>query len=138
MKIVQWNPAKELDEFQHRLSSFFNRREEGVWAPLVDVVEEEKDFVIKAEIPDVDRENIKVTVSDGVLTLSGERKFEQENRTKTYHRVERGYGSFARSFTLPEAVEAEKVTADCKNGLLTVRVPKAAKSLPREVEVKIS
>jgi HSP20 family protein len=127
-----------LDELQHRLGSFFNKRDENNWSPPVDVVEEEKEFVIKAEIPEVDRANVKVAISDGVLTLSGERKFEQADRGQTWHRVERHYGSFARSFTLPESVEAGQVTADCKNGLLTVRVPKAAKALPREVEVKIA
>ncbi|MDR1190373.1 MAG: Hsp20/alpha crystallin family protein [Verrucomicrobiales bacterium] len=138
MKIVQWSPARELDELQHRLGSFFNKRDENNWSPPVDVVEEDKEFVIKAEIPEVDRANVKVAISDGVLTLSGERKFEQADRGQTWHRVERHYGSFARSFTLPESVEAGQVTADCKNGLLTVRVPKAAKALPREVEVKIA
>jgi HSP20 family protein len=127
-----------LDELQHRLGSFFNKRDENNWSPPVDVVEEDKEFVIKAEIPEVDRANVKVAISDGVLTLSGERKFEQADRGQTWHRVERHYGSFARSFTLPESVEAGQVTADCKNGLLTVRVPKAAKALPREVEVKIA
>jgi len=140
--LVQWNPIKELDEFQNRLSSFFNKQDSewlgAAWSPLVDVLEEDKEYLIKAEIPEVDRDNVKVTVNNGTLTISGERKLEKEDQTKKYHRVERSYGSFVRSFALPEQVEAEKVTADFKNGLLTVRLPKAEKALPREVEVKIS
>ena len=142
--LAQWNPIRELDEFQNRLSSFFNKRDEqnewlgSAWTPLVDVVEEDKEFIIKAEIPEVDRDNVKVTVNNGMLTISGERRLEKEDKTQKYHRVERSYGSFARSFALPEHVEAEKVTANFKDGLLTLRLPKTEKALPREVEVKIS
>ncbi|MDR0534293.1 MAG: Hsp20/alpha crystallin family protein [Verrucomicrobiales bacterium] len=140
--LVQWNPIKELDEFQNRLGSFFNKQDSewlgAAWSPLVDVIEEDKEYLIKAEIPEVDRDHVKVTVNNGTLTISGERKLEKEDQTKKYHRVERSYGSFVRSFTLPDQVEARKVTADFKNGLLTVRLPKAEKALPREVEVKIS
>jgi HSP20 family protein len=140
--LVQWNPIKELDEFQNRLGSFFNKQDSewlgAAWSPLVDVIEEDKEYLIKAEIPEVDRDHVKVTVNNGTLTISGERKLEKEDQTKKYHRVERSYGSFVRSFTLPDQVEAGKVAADFKNGLLTVRLPKAEKALPREVEVKIS
>jgi HSP20 family protein len=141
--LTKWDPIRDLDEFQNRLSSLFGKHDENEWlgsswSPLVDVVETDKEFVIKAEIPEVDRDQVKVSINNGLLVISGERKLQKEDESKKYHRIERSYGSFTRSFSLPEQVEAGKVSADFKNGLLTVSLPKTEKALPREVEVKIS
>ena len=95
----------------------------------VDVVEDDKEFLIKAELPEMKREDVKVSVEDGVLTVSGERKFEKEDKSKKYHRIEREYGSFVRSFTLPAGTSGEKVTADFKDGVLKVHLPNDAKAL---------
>jgi HSP20 family protein len=108
------------------------------WAPLVDIMEDEAGYVIKAELPEVKKEDVKLTVQDGVLMLSGERKFVKEEKDKKYHRVERAYGSFVRSFSLPEDADEDKVTADFKDGVLQVHLPKSEKARPKNIEVKIA
>ncbi|MEW6302642.1 MAG: Hsp20/alpha crystallin family protein [Verrucomicrobiota bacterium] len=147
--ITRWDPFKELDELQNRLGTLFGRApvraENGKrepltvaeWAPLVDISEDGNEFVIKAELPEVKREEVKVTVEDGVLAISGERKFEKEEKDKKYHRVERAYGSFLRSFTLPEGTDAGKINAEFKEGVLTVRLPKMDMAKPKAVEVNV-
>jgi HSP20 family protein len=148
--LTRWDPFKELDELQNRLSTLFGRapvrkdggREEAMtlaeWAPLVDIIEEEKEYRIKAELPEVNKSNVKVTVQDDVLTIAGERTFETEDTGRKYHRVERAYGSFARSFTLPEDADAAKVSADFKDGVLVVHLPKSEKARPKSIEVKVA
>ena len=108
------------------------------WAPMVDIVEDEKNYIIKAELPEVKKEDVDVRVQNGVLTITGERKAEKEEKNRKYHRVERSYGSFARSFALPANVEADKVSAAYKDGLLTVSVAKSEKAQPKQIEVKIA
>ena len=107
------------------------------WAPLVDIAEDEKEYVIKAELPEVTKDDVKVSLQEGVLTITGERKFEKEEKGKKYHRVERAYGSFARSFSLPEDADATKVQAEFKDGVLKVHLPKSEKAKPKSVEVKV-
>jgi HSP20 family protein len=107
------------------------------WSPSVDIVETAEDFQVKCELPEVKKEDVKVNVSDGLLRIEGERKFDKEDKTKKYHRVERFYGSFMRSFALPDGVEQDKVKAEFKDGLLTVRLPKSPRTQPRSVDVKI-
>ncbi len=147
--LTRWHPFKELDDLQTRLGTLFGRSpvrsENGnetmtlaEWAPLVDITEDKEAFLIKAELPDVKKEEIKVTVNDGVLSISGERKFEKEEKDKKYHRIERAYGSFQRSFTLPEGTDASKVNAEFKDGMLTVRLPKSEITKPQTVEVKVA
>ena len=147
--LTKWDPIKELDEFQNRLTSFFGRsalQQDGenewlttsTWTPLVDITEDDKEYSIKADIPDVNKEDVKVSVNNGMLVISGERKFEKEDKGRKYHRVERSYGSFVRSFTLPEDSDPGKIQADFKNGVLLVRVAKSEKAQPRQIEVKIS
>jgi HSP20 family protein len=109
----------------------------GDWAPRVDIVETEKEFIIKAEIPDVKKEEVKITVNNGVLSIQGERKQEKEEKGKKFHRVERNYGGFTRSFTLPDNVDETKVEATFKDGMLKLQIPKSEKSKPKEIEVKI-
>lgn len=108
------------------------------WAPAVDVMETDEEFQIRAELPGVEKKDVKLSVENGVLLISGHREQEKEEKGKRYHRIERAYGNFARSFTVPEAVDSEKVTADFKNGLLTVRLPKSEKARPKSIEVKVT
>src|SRR5437764_4787286 len=146
--LTRWEPLREMEEFQNRLSTLFGRpsrrgngREEitlAEWTPLADITEDEKEYLIKAELPELKREDVKVTVENGVLTISGERKFEKEEKKRKFHRVERGYGTFVRSFTLPDDADANKVKAEFKSGLLTVHLPKIEPAKPKEIEVNIA
>jgi HSP20 family protein len=146
--LTRWNPFREMEELQNRLLSVFNltapRRGDGQesitvaeWAPLVDIIEDDKEYLIKAELPEMRKEDVKVTVENGVLTISGERKLEKEEKGKRYHRIERAYGSFVRSFTLPDDADADKVSAEFKDGVLKVHVAKSEAAKPKQIEVKV-
>jgi HSP20 family protein len=147
--LTRWDPFRELEDMHRRLSSLvddesFVRRRNGKesmtvaqWSPTVDIVEDEKHYVIKAELPEVKKEDVHVRVENGVLVITGERKAEKEEKNKKYHRIERSYGSFARSFMLPDNVDAEKVSASYKDGLLSVTLAKSEKAQPKQIEVKI-
>lgn len=146
----RWNPFKEVEELEKRLSQLLGRnapagstdKNEAItvaqWSPVVDISEDDKEYAIKAELPDVKKEDIKLNVHDDVLTITGERKYEKEEKGKKYHRIERAYGSFVRSFTLPEDADGTKVTAEYKDGMLNVRLPKSEKAKPKTIEVKVS
>jgi len=126
-KLTTWDPFKELSKLSSLLSSpILEKAELREWAPAVDISEDEKSFIIKADLPEVKKEDIKVTVEHGYLTLSGERKFEkeEEDKKKKYHRIERSYGSYTRSFALPSNVDGSAVKADFKDGVLQVILPK--------------
>ena len=146
---VQWNPLKERDELEHRLSTLLGHRAStgnggkealtvAEWSPLVDIVEDENEYRIKAELPAMKKEDVRLTVDNGVLTISGERKYEQEEKRETHHRIERAYGSFVRSFSLPEDADGSKVTADYKDGVLHMHLPKSEKAKPKSIEIKVS
>jgi HSP20 family protein len=145
--LTKWNPFRELEDIQNRLSSLFGRTplrglgEEAMtvseWTPLVDIAEDDKEYLIKAELPEVKKEDVKVTVENGVLTITGERKFEKEEKNKKYHRVERAYGSFMRSFTLPQGAAGDKINAQFKDGVLKVHLPKSAEAKPKPIDVKV-
>src|SRR5688572_27994704 len=147
-RTTTWDPFRDLQDFEQRLASVFGRGvtkpngEEAIgtadWAPLVDITEDDKEFLVKAELPGLKKEDVKVTVEDGVMTISGERKVEMEEKTKKYHRVERTYGKFERSFTLPDNAEGAKVSAEFKDGVLQVRLPKAEKAASKALDVKIN
>jgi len=107
------------------------------WLPLVDITEDEKQYQIKVELPEVKKEAVSVTVESGVLSIRGERAIEKTEKDKKYHRIERAYGSFHRSFNVPEDADESKVTAEFKDGLLTVRLAKSEKALPKSIEVKV-
>lgn len=107
------------------------------WSPAVDIVETEDELIVKADLPDVRLEDIDVRVEKGTLSLKGERKFEKELADKGYHRIERSYGSFMRSFSVPSSVDTEKVSADYKNGVLTVTLPKKEAAKPKQVKVAV-
>jgi HSP20 family protein len=146
MNIVRWNPFREFDDIQTRLGRLFNERTVGQddsfftadWMPAVDVQETEKEYLIKADLPEVKKEDVKVTVHDGVMTIEGERKLEKEEKGKKFHRIEREYGRFVRRFTLPDGADEAKVAADFKEGVLNVRVPKSPTARPKTVEVKVA
>jgi len=108
------------------------------WTPSVDISEDENEYLIKAELPEVGKEDVKVTVENGVLTLRGERRFEKEEKARKYHRIERSYGSFMRSLAMPDDADAEKVAAEFKDGLLKVHLPKSEAKKPREIEVALT
>lgn len=147
--LTRWEPIRELEDLQNRLSNIFgrapvrrgDRREEitlADWSPLADITEDEKEYLIRAELPDVPAENVKVMVENGVLTISGERTFEKEENGKKYHRVERAYGSFVRAFTLPEDAQADKIRAEFKEGMLSVHLPKSEQAKPKQIEVQVA
>jgi HSP20 family protein len=147
--LTRWDPFKEMDEMQKRLSSLFNpgplrwhHDKEAMsvaeWSPLVDIREDDKEYLIKAELPEVKKEDVKVTVENGVLTITGERHFEKEENGGKYHRVERSYGRFIRTFALPDNGDGAKVNADFKDGVLQVHVAKLEKARPKSVEIKVS
>lgn len=132
--LLKWDPVREFEEFGRRMAPWFGRlgREGGPsmtmfdWAPAIDVAEEENAYVVSAELPEVKKEDAKVAMENGILTISGERRKEREEKKGVrYHRVERCYGSFLRSFTLPDDADPSRVTATMKDGILKVRIEKS-------------
>jgi HSP20 family protein len=143
------NSLGELEQMSERLNQLFNRRstpqtgsEEALvvadWAPLVDILESEKEYLIKAELPEVKAEDVKVSVENGILSVQGERKQEKEEKGKRFHRVERSYGKFVRTFALPSEVDEKKVLADFRNGVLNLHLPKTQTAKPKTIEVKVA
>ena len=145
-----WNQEKALEAWQHALGGLVNRpsvhwpegQEEPLavaeWAPLVDISENDREYQIKAELPEVKKEDVKVTAEEGALTITGERKFEKEEKGKKYHRVERAYGRFLRNFSIPDDASPAKVTAEFKDGVLTVHLAKTEQAKPQHIEVKVA
>ena len=148
MTLVRWDPFRELEEMSERLNRVFSRpslRNSGKenltvadWMPTVDICETDGEYLIKAELPEVKKEDVKVTVENGVLTLQGERRQEKEEKGKRFHRVERLYGSFVRSFSLPESVDESGVKAEYKEGVLNLHLPKSEKVKPKAIDVKVA
>lgn len=147
--LAKWDPLRELDEFSSRLSTVFGpdqvqkRDENGwftkaQWAPLVDISEDEHEYLIKSELPGIEKDQVKVTVENGILLISGERTSEEEDKTRKHHRVERSYGSFLRSFSLPDDADGTKIKAEFKNGVLKVHLPKSEAAKPKSIEIKVS
>lgn len=146
--LTRWNPFKELDDLQERFAAALgyrparpaNREEEltlADWSPRVDIIEDEKEFLIKTELPEMKKEDVKVAVEDGVLTISGERKLDREEKSRKFHRIEREYGSFERRFSLPQGTSGEKVSADFKDGVLQVHLAKDSRTPgSKTVEIK--
>ena len=146
--LTTWNPLRELGSLENRLDRLFgvtwpsrNGEKEAMtvaqWTPLVDISEDNNEYLVKAELPELKKEEVKVSVENGELTISGERKSEKEEKGKKFHRIERSYGSFLRSFTLPETVNGDKVSAEFKDGVLSVHLPKDEKAKPKSIEVKV-
>ena len=143
MRLTRWEPFREMDELLKGFTPFLGRMPmtrpaEGLeeFMPLADIVERDKEYLIKVDLPEVRKEDVKVLFDDGVLTIKGERKFEKDEKGDNYHRLERTFGTFARSFTLPANVKTDKVEASFKDGVLTVTLPKAEEAKPRQVEIK--
>jgi HSP20 family protein len=141
MTLVRWNPARELASMEiDRLNRMFDEFYGGVraWVPAVDIYETDAhEFVIKAELPEMKREDISVTFEQSVLTISGERKASFEADNGTYHRTERASGRFTRSFTLPATVDGARISAAYKDGVLTVRVPQREEAKPKQISVDL-
>ena len=135
MNLVRWDPFRELEGLRARLSdeSLF-----GGWSPAVDIQETDHEFILKADLPDVKKEDVKVELEDGVLTVEGERTKEKEDKGKRFHKVERAYGTFVRHFTLPTEVDGPNVKAEFKDGVLNVRLPKAVNAKPKAIDVKVA
>jgi len=145
MAIVKWDPFREIEDMFDRYTRAvgWSRRPghgimaAGDWSPHVDIAETDKEFIIKAEIPEVNKDDVKVTVDNGVLTIRGERKQEKEEKGKKFHRVERYYGSFTRSFTLPDNVDETKIEALFKDGMLNLQLPKTEEKKVKAIEVEV-
>lgn len=151
MNLVKWNPFRELEDVSNRLNTLFGRLPASTgagqemlavtdWTPIVDISETDKAYLIKGEIPGVKKEDVKVTIEDGMLTVRGERHQEKEDKGEKFHRVERCYGSFMRSFRLPDDADESTVKAEFKDGIISVTLPKSeqAKNKPKEIEVVVS
>ena len=147
MAITRWRPFRDLvsiqDEMNRLFEDFFGHTPvrtgwtEGVWSPSVDVSEDKDNVIIKAEMPGMKKEDVKISVQDDVLTLKGEKKQEKEEKDKNYHRIERSYGSFCRSFQLPTSVKTDKIKASYKDGVLNVTLPKTEEVKPKEIPINI-
>lgn len=149
MNIVRWDPFRELEEVCTRLNRLFTQpfgrrlaEDEGSlmaeWAPAVDVQETDGEYLIKADLPEVKKEDVRVELQDGMVCLRGERKQEKEEKGKKFHRIERAYGQFERRLALPSEVDPQKVAAEFKDGVLKVHLPKSPTAKPNSVEVKVS
>ena len=146
MAIVQYNPFQELRSMQEQMNRLLDMAwsretgeelKEGIWQPAVDIYEDEDMVVIKAELPGVEQKDIEVKIEDNTLVLRGERKHDMSIKKENYHRVERYYGSFQRTFSLPHTIDQEKVKATCDNGVLTVNLPKKEETKPKQITVEI-
>src|SRR4029078_2943803 len=150
-KVITWNPLREMAEAQNRLHRFFlggfpNRMGSGEihslavadWSPEVDISEDDHGYVLKADLPEMKKDDVRVTVEDGILSVSGERKSEKEDKKKKFHRIERCFGSFRRSFTLPEDADSTKVTAEFRDGVLKVHLPTTTTTKSKATRVKVA
>jgi HSP20 family protein len=152
MAIVRWEPFRDLVSIQDRMNRIFDDAFRGTsrtageddwalggaWAPAVDIFEKDGSIVLKAELPGVDPKDVDVRVENNVLTLRGERKFESEAKREQYHRVERAYGSFSRSFTLPNVVDTEHIKAEYKDGVLRVNLPQKEEAKPKQISIAVT
>jgi HSP20 family protein len=144
MTLVRWDPAREVDSLQSEVNrlfdTFFGGRPSNSsgarrWVPAMDLTETDDHLVLRADLPGLDRDDVDIEVKDGVLTVSGERKTAQEERTDGFYRVERAFGSFSRSLSLPDHVDASKIAADFNKGVLEVRIPKPEERKPQRIEI---
>jgi len=155
MSLIRWNPVCEPDRWTsdavsvqrdiNRLFDNFFRsgspveetRATSYFAPAVDIAEQENEYIVKVELPGVAKDDVKISVESNILTIKGEKKQEKEEESKNFHRVERSYGSFQRSFTLPSTVKNDKIDAAFNSGILTITMPKSEEAKPRQIEVKV-
>jgi len=138
MSLSHFDPLANLRLFEDAFTRMLSEPQTNrPWAPAVDIYETENELVLKADLPDVDLKDIDVRVENQTLTISGERKFEKQDTTKGYHRIERNYGTFVRSFSLPNTFDTEHIGAEFKNGVLSVSLPKKEAAKPRQVKVEV-
>jgi HSP20 family protein len=142
---LTFDPLREVMDLQRSINQLFNpgrTANEDValsaWTPAVDIFENDNEYVIKLELPEVNRDDVKVNLHDSTLTISGERRIENEDKREGYHRIERSYGQFYRSFTLPPNVNAEAINAQFRDGVLRLMLPKREEAKPKQIEVKVS
>jgi HSP20 family protein len=144
--LTRWDPFRELQTLQSRMSRLFEEQygggsqdltTSGAFVPPVDIYEDQHGIQLKLEVPGIDEKDLDIQVENNVLTVSGERKFEQEQKEENFHRIERRYGSFTRSFTLPQTVDGEKITADYNSGVLSIRLAKREEAKPKQIKVNI-
>jgi HSP20 family protein len=150
MPVVRWEPFRDLVSLQERMNRLFDESYRGrstsedewslggSWAPAVDIYEHEGNIVLTAELPGVDPKDVDIRVENNVLTLRGERKWSNDIQRESYHRVERSYGSFTRSFTLPNVIDTEKIKADFKDGMLKLVLPKKEEAKPKQISINVS
>ena len=141
MSLIKWDPFRELNMFPGRFGRFLDKDwEKGMstteWNPSVDIFENDSDLVVKVEVPGMNAKDFDLRIENNVLMLKGERKFEKETKDENYHRVEREYGSFSRSFALPTAVKEDKVTAEYKDGILKIVLPKKEEVKPKSIKIE--
>ena len=154
MTLVRFNPARELldmeREFNRMFNSFGNRfgltkkdgkddeYENAVWVPLTDVAEDNDNYYLKADLPGIKKDDVKISYSDGSLSISGERSQEKETKDKKFHRIERSYGKYYRSFSIPKEIKEDKIKAEFTDGQLNITIPKAEEVKPKEINIKVN
>ncbi|MFN0158596.1 MAG: Hsp20/alpha crystallin family protein [Bacteroidota bacterium] len=155
MSLIRWNPTRELSAFPADMLTMqreINRMFDGVfrggiqdegslfsttWSPAVDIAEHDTEYVVKVELPGINKDDVKITMQNNILTIRGEKKQEKETKESNLYRVERAYGSFRRSFTLPATVKGDKIEASYNDGILSITLPKADEAKPKQIEVKV-
>ena len=143
MNITRWEPFREMEDIFRQYSPFFAgalRRNSGEgtgWSPVADISETAQEYLIKAQLPEVKKEDVKITLDNGVITIAGERRMEKEQQEANEIRVESFYGTFSRSFALPENIDANAIRAEQKDGVLKVRIPKTKEAAPRKIAIEI-
>lgn len=145
MAVIRWDPFRDLNMLQDRMNRLFEdagrgaRNEEPssttIWSPAVDIYETENEIVVQAELPGMDRKDITLHLENNVLTIRGDRKFQKETKEDNYHRIERSYGGFSRSFSIPATVDEEKIHADYKDGVLKIALPKKEQAKPKQIQI---
>ena len=145
MAVIRWDPFRDLNMLQDRMNRLFEDAGRGmsteepasttIWSPAVDIYETEGEIVVQAELPGMDRKDITLHLENNVLTIRGDRKFQKETREDNYHRIERSYGGFSRSFSIPATVDEDKIRADYKEGVLKVALPKKEQAKPKQIQI---
>ena len=149
MTLTKWEPLRDLLTLQDRMNRLFDDSvrglrpgdeglSSGIWSPPVDIYETDNEVILKAELPEVNQKDIDIQIENSTLTLNGERKFERETKKENFHRIERSYGAFSRSFTLPNAIDQEKIHADYKDGVLKITMPKREETKPKQIKVALN
>ena len=148
--LITWNQLRDLEQTQNRVTRFFGGFPHRIgndetpsltvadWSPEVDISQDDRGYLLKADLPEMKKDDVRVTVEDGVLSVSGERKCEKEDQKRKFHRIERSFGNFRRSFTLPEDADSTKVTAEFRDGVLKVQLPTTARPKSKAIEVKVA